>query len=321
MSLATRCVHCNTTFKVVQDQLKVSQGWVRCGHCRQVFNALEEMFDTEQQSVWSSSMLSGDVEPPPLTEESNAFELDFPSDASHATPPIPPPAAAPSWANILAVPEPSSIEQSLPPPSKRPGRPGTRGRSPASSTPTGFIKQAEQRALWRHPAVRAVLALTAMLLLAALGLQAAHQWRDTLAARFPITEPWLHAWCDVAACSLSAPMDLHALSVDSITVVKAQSQGDDAYQLTVIVKNSSPLPLKWPLLDLTLTNSNGDVVTRRSLNAMSAQQVPVADDHNTAATRHWPVAPAVPTGATALQWQLRAPDLQLASYTAELFYP
>jgi predicted Zn finger-like uncharacterized protein len=41
MSLATRCTDCNTVFRVVQDQLKVSEGWVRCGRCDAVFNALE----------------------------------------------------------------------------------------------------------------------------------------------------------------------------------------------------------------------------------------------------------------------------------------
>lgn len=45
MSLATRCTHCGTIFKVVEDQLKVSDGWVRCGRCQQVFNAMPTLFD------------------------------------------------------------------------------------------------------------------------------------------------------------------------------------------------------------------------------------------------------------------------------------
>ena len=39
MSLTTRCPSCATTFKVVPDQLKVSDGWVRCGQCAEVFDA------------------------------------------------------------------------------------------------------------------------------------------------------------------------------------------------------------------------------------------------------------------------------------------
>ncbi len=49
MSLATRCTHCDTIFKVVQDQLKVSEGWVRCGRCHEVFNAMPSLFDLDSE--------------------------------------------------------------------------------------------------------------------------------------------------------------------------------------------------------------------------------------------------------------------------------
>jgi predicted Zn finger-like uncharacterized protein len=39
MSLKTRCPACDTVFKIVPDQLKVSKGWVRCGRCAEVFDA------------------------------------------------------------------------------------------------------------------------------------------------------------------------------------------------------------------------------------------------------------------------------------------
>lgn len=39
MSLITRCPACGTMFKVVADQLKIAQGWVRCGQCGEVFDA------------------------------------------------------------------------------------------------------------------------------------------------------------------------------------------------------------------------------------------------------------------------------------------
>ncbi|MGL4668839.1 MAG: zinc-ribbon and DUF3426 domain-containing protein [Saezia sp.] len=41
MTLAARCPQCNTIFRVVPDQLKISDGLVRCGQCQHVFNALE----------------------------------------------------------------------------------------------------------------------------------------------------------------------------------------------------------------------------------------------------------------------------------------
>lgn len=39
MNQITRCPACATMFKVVADQLKAAQGWVRCGQCGEVFEA------------------------------------------------------------------------------------------------------------------------------------------------------------------------------------------------------------------------------------------------------------------------------------------
>jgi len=50
MSFATRCTACGTIFRVVQDQLRVSDGWVRCGRCSEVFNASEQLFDLEREA-------------------------------------------------------------------------------------------------------------------------------------------------------------------------------------------------------------------------------------------------------------------------------
>lgn len=47
MNLATRCLSCGTVFRVGQDQLLASDGWVRCGRCNGVFNAAEVLFDID----------------------------------------------------------------------------------------------------------------------------------------------------------------------------------------------------------------------------------------------------------------------------------
>ncbi len=68
MSLATRCTSCGTAFRVVQDQLKVSEGWVRCGRCDAVFNALEGLFDLGRDAPvdWEepAEPLVGNLSPP-----------------------------------------------------------------------------------------------------------------------------------------------------------------------------------------------------------------------------------------------------------------
>ena len=77
MSLATRCPACGTTFKVVRDQLRISDGWVRCGRCSNVFDGAEHLHENL---------------PPP---ESTSMP-PHPAPAETPPPPVsPPPAAAP----------------------------------------------------------------------------------------------------------------------------------------------------------------------------------------------------------------------------------
>lgn len=48
MSLITSCPSCGTRFRVVADQLRISEGWVRCGRCQEVFDAHETLGDALQ---------------------------------------------------------------------------------------------------------------------------------------------------------------------------------------------------------------------------------------------------------------------------------
>ena len=70
MSLATRCTSCGTVFRVVQDQLKVSEGWVRCGRCESVFNALEGLLDLDREAPtgWDEAELPPGAPPQPVDE-------------------------------------------------------------------------------------------------------------------------------------------------------------------------------------------------------------------------------------------------------------
>lgn len=47
MALATRCPHCQTAFKVANDQLKLHAGLVRCGSCQQTFNGVENLIPVD----------------------------------------------------------------------------------------------------------------------------------------------------------------------------------------------------------------------------------------------------------------------------------
>jgi Protein of unknown function (DUF3426) len=213
-------------------------------------------------------------------------------------------------------------EVALPPPSQRKGKPGTRGRPPQSESPD-FIRQAERKAIWRHPVMVGLMAGLSLVLTATLALQAAHHWRDQLAARQPALAPALAQWCTLVGCQLNPPMQLDQLQVDSIQLVRTASEGPDTYRLTAIVHNSADIGLKWPQLDLTLTDPNGAVLARRLFSVQDARLVPAAElAQRKRQGSDQPVPAAVPPNSqTTIEWQLRAPDLKLAGYTAELFYP
>lgn len=108
MSLATRCTSCNTVFRVVQDQLKVSEGWVRCGRCNEVFNALESLFDLEAAAnvvdlAGAPEAAGGGASEPPQAEPQEPAEAstgrEIPADAVAPAPQTP---IAPAAANELA---------------------------------------------------------------------------------------------------------------------------------------------------------------------------------------------------------------------------
>lgn len=64
MSQITRCPSCATSFKVVADQLRISEGWVRCGQCKEVFDASAHLLPAPPPALLPDVSLT-DVRPPP----------------------------------------------------------------------------------------------------------------------------------------------------------------------------------------------------------------------------------------------------------------
>ncbi len=197
------------------------------------------------------------------------------------------------------------------------------GEDQAPAPMPGFVKQARRNAFWRHPAVRAVLSIVALGLVGTLTAQVGVQFRDQLAAQQPALRPALLKLCEVAHCEIKPPLKLDDLQVESATLVKASSEGADNYRLAVVVHNKGTMELAWPHVDLTLTDENGTVIARGVFSPRDAEWLDTADakaDGPTTAASALPQA-APKERSTTLQWHLRAPGIQPAGYTAELFYP
>lgn len=110
MSLVTRCPACATTFKVVRDQLRISDGWVRCGRCSHVFDATLDLHEAPDGPPAASAAPPPAPAPAASTEppsSSGAIEdADFFDDEPEDREP-PEAAAAPSEAELAPAPEPA----------------------------------------------------------------------------------------------------------------------------------------------------------------------------------------------------------------------
>ena len=74
MALATICPHCNTTFRVAPDQLKLHGGIVRCGACNEVFDGNTALIDLGAVAAQQTGAPSGIQ--PESQSPAPAFEND-----------------------------------------------------------------------------------------------------------------------------------------------------------------------------------------------------------------------------------------------------
>ena len=323
MSLATRCTACGTVFRVVQDQLKVSEGWVRCGRCAEVFNALEGLFDLARDgppagaSVWAESSafpatavdaLAAPVEripdQPSLVDKIDA-QLMGRRDAHDAAPAI-------SARDRLEFPDAQfdseMLADDVAPPADAVGDPPAAadiGDAPAAlAADPEFIQRAQRLARWQRSPMRALQAAAVVALLALLGVQAAHHQRDSVAARWPAVAPVLSAWCAALSCTIEAPRRIDDVAVESTALTR--SSVADAFQLSVVLRNRGAMTVAQPSIDLSLTDPNGQLIARRVL-----------------APRDFRVASALirPGAESALQLLLTAGGARITGYTVEVFYP
>ncbi len=144
MSLATRCPACGTIFRVVQDQLKVSEGWVRCGQCHEVFHGIEALFDLDSDPTVAARRAAARVPaaPPPtrvFADQRASAPIPMPTPPAPVAAPSPiaiparPPAPQPSTPAPQSVrATPSAFGASDFPPAAPATRPGYTGFTPAT---------------------------------------------------------------------------------------------------------------------------------------------------------------------------------------------
>ncbi len=139
-----------------------------------------------------------------------------------------------------------------------------------STTPT-FVTQAQRAKRWRSPWVRLVLCLILLCLTAGLGLQMALNEKDRIAAQWPQTKAWLDQLCSYAGCQVQPFKRIESITVDSSSFNRINKNNvqleaiTQSYRLSVTLKNTGPLPVALPHVELSLQDAQDQPILRRVL--------------------------------------------------------
>jgi predicted Zn finger-like uncharacterized protein len=300
MSLITRCPACETLFRVVPDQLRISEGWVRCGRCDDIFDASLHLlqaspeeassFDLHERVVTNAEaenaadaalqpieadLDSGSLVSPDELVAEQGQELVLPDaadEAEQASPGMTPDTLAPVDELIsdlpglpdaltgVALPDPLEVEPTLPIDAAQADPDDLEPALSAEFSDVSFLRDKGNSTFWRRPLIRATLMLLSVALLLGLSGQIVFHERDRLVALESGLKPWLQTFCAALSCTLSPLRRTESIVIDSSSF--AQIRGE-AYRLNFTVKNTAVTALAVPAIELTLTDSRDQPVVRR----------------------------------------------------------
>ncbi len=324
MKLFTTCPYCRRSFHISREQLDARQGQVRCGRCEQIFDARKSLHDAEADTPPPAPDVpapSPDAEPlaatqeiveeiaitalpgdefivpaeteetsfaPDVLESSGALpeeEIELPS-AVEMPPEIEPTAA---FVQILAEPlihetgaseaaQPEALADELPPAAPKPRR--------------------------RWPWVVGI-----GLLLMLLAAQALYFYRTEAAVRYPAAKPLLEQMCQVLQCRIGLPREIDKLGIEG-SDLQADPARPALLTLGATLRNRSPFPQTYPLLELSLTDKDDHVIAKRILTP--TDYLPPKR----------PVEAGMPgNGELAITLHFELSDLNAVGYRLYLFYP
>jgi predicted Zn finger-like uncharacterized protein len=318
MSLITRCPACGTMFKVVADQLKISEGWVRCGHCAEIFDAAADLRDETELALPATPLRESHGAPSPEPMDDSAHSSGFGHSVHSEV----------GDSLVEGAPDPTEIEEQVQVLMKHPldqpfelrradeadpERVGPHGFSrPAPLDPgpelhdLSFVRKARRKEFWRRPAVRVLLVLLLLSLAAALAVQVAYRDRDRLAVSSPVLRPWLVRMCDTMRCQLGPPQQIDSVGIETSSFNKLRG---DTYRLNVTLRNQAPNEVAMPALELTLTDGQDQAIVRRVL-----QPAEFAPGRPSLAAGDWSTSVALSVNATAAA-------SRVAGYRLLAFYP
>lgn len=298
MNLIASCPACQTSYRVVPDQLRISDGWVRCGQCGEVFDVSQQLVDAKAETSGAEAFESSEnlVEAYPLNPENQQISLLPTRDSPALQEATVPPASEASWASAAMLVKPSHESGS-----------DVSEPTATSLAPLSFMLASDSTSVARRRSGPVLCWGLGGLLLVGLLLQGVFRERDCLTAMFPELKPALVSLCEVLDCRVSALQDIESLAIDSASFHQV---GQDSFELRFVVKNKSRFELALPAIELTLTDMADQPVMRR---VFTPAELGVAQGT---------VASAGEWSATAyLRVRAEATDARAQGYRLLIFYP
>lgn len=271
MGLVTRCPACHTLFRVVPDQLRMSDGWARCGQCSEIFDAASSLQDDtlpgEPEAPAKVNLSFKETGQPVGNQLAAESQREPPANATLNVDTREAAALDAALQEIVAA-RPNAADQGESGPIE--GRQCgdiADGFSPSHQEGTdadavSFLRELPKTSIWRTPRMRALLGLASMGLLGVLLMQVAYHERDRVATLFPKTKALLESACSYLNCKVSLLKQIDSVVVESSTFIKIRN---DTYKLSMSIKNNAPYELAMPALELTLTDAQDQALLRRVL--------------------------------------------------------
>jgi predicted Zn finger-like uncharacterized protein len=321
MALATTCPQCKTSFKVVPDQLKLRRGLVRCGMCQHVFSGIDYI---SQVLPTSSKPAAPKIETPPPEEPLNTAFF------------IPDTVLAPTTQMMTDAFESrvnrESVELAKPPSSIKLREDDKLLRKGAPKS--ALFDQAEDQELaavnffsGEEPGKgmkgfanrnEVFLAFAGIALVGLLLVQLLIGARHSLAAHFPALSQTIDAISSIVGLKVENPRGLDRLTIESFELQASANQG--VYSLSAILRNGATHVVRWPALELSLTDNAGGVLLKKVLlpEEYLKSMLPSLGgvDVNTAEK-----AGLKPSGELPLKLAIEVTDLNPSGFSAALFYP
>lgn len=161
----------------------------------------------------------------------------------------------------------------------------------------------------RSRAATSTGAAVVLLLALAAALQATLLTRDTLAARYPGLAPAVSSLSAAFGLTVGLPRGLSRLTIEGFDLQAVP--GSSQLAMTAVLRNTGTLPLQWPAMEITLTDTTGEVVVRKAL-------LPADYLRGTSARLDAGIAAGT---EVPLRLALQGPVGVPTGYTVNLFYP